>query len=91
MAAGVDTRPRAAQLKRVSASTSALGQPSRLAARGQRGPGCAPPLLLLLLLELVWESASGDWERRRGGRGADPQSFPTKVRVGMGEDEGDFG
>ncbi|XP_006923291.2 H-2 class I histocompatibility antigen, Q10 alpha chain isoform X2 [Pteropus alecto] len=58
MAAGIDTKPRAPQLKRVSARTSALRQPSRLAARGRRGPGCAPLLLLLLLLELVWESAS---------------------------------
>nr|KAF6447798.1 hypothetical protein HJG63_012150 [Rousettus aegyptiacus] len=58
MVAGVDTRPQAQQLKRVSARTSALGQPSRLAARGRRGLWCAPPLLLLLLLELVWESAS---------------------------------
>lgn len=85
MVAGVDTRPRAPQLKRVSARTSALGQPSRLAARGRRGLWCAPPLLLLLLLELVWESASGDWERRGGGHGADPQSFRTRVQVGIRE------
>lgn len=85
MVAGVDTRPRAPQLKRVSARTSALGQPSRLAARGRRGLWCAPPLLLLLLLELVWESASGDWERRGGAHGADPQSFRTRVQVGIRE------
>lgn len=87
-AAGVDARPRAPQLKTASAGTSTLGLRARLETRGLRGPGCAPPLLFLLLLELVPKSAAGDWERRGRVVGRTSSCAPPECGWRVGEGKG---